>query len=260
MSGGTTMTNIWVSEGPSPAINGQETVPPNNQTNGAIQAIAVDPTNANIMYVATVNGGIWETTDATAATPHWVSLTDSLPSLSMGALAFDPTDPTHQTLIAGIGATSSFGAIHNTLSGVLRSTDGGATWSQLGTSALAGDNITSVAGRGTTLLAAADSTWGPSKVNGLFRSTDTGTNWTKISDGKHGLPNNVSVSDVVGDPLHSNVFYAGVTSATGGVFKSTDGGLNWTKFSTGIGTINNTTDKPEGQKSIELRVSPGFAC
>ena len=197
------------------------------------------------MYVATVNGGIWETTNATAATPHWVPLTDTLPSLSMGALAFDPTDATDQTLIAGIGATSSFGALHNTLSGVLRTTDGGKTWSQLGTTALAGDNITSVAARGTTLLAAADSNWScffdPStaKTNGLFRSTDTGTTWTNISDGKHGLPNNVSVSDLVGDPLNPNVFYAGVTGATGGVFKSTDGGLNWTNISAGIGIINN---------------------
>jgi len=241
------MSNIWVSEGPSPGINGQETVPPNNQINGAIQAIAVNPTNPNIMYVATVNGGIWKTTNATAATPKWVPLTDTLPSLSMGALAFDPADATHQTLIAGIGATSSFYALHNTLSGVLRTTDGGATWSQLGTAALAGDNITSVAARGTTLLAAADSTWsgvwGPSGANGLFRSTDTGTTWTNISDGNHGLPNNVSVSDVVGDPLNPNVFYAGVTGATGGVFKSTDGGLTWTNISAGIGIINITTDK-----------------
>jgi hypothetical protein len=51
----------WVSEGPSPGINGQQG---NLQleglaTDGAIQAIAVNPTNTNIMYVATVNGGIW---------------------------------------------------------------------------------------------------------------------------------------------------------------------------------------------------------
>jgi hypothetical protein len=93
------------------------------------------------------------------------------------------------------------------------------------------------------MLAAADSNWSPSEANGLFRSTDTGTSWTDISDGKHGLPANVSVSDLVGDPLNPNVFYAGVTGVTGGVFKSTDGGLNWTTISAGIGGINITTTK-----------------
>src|SRR5437764_4424632 len=62
--------NFWVSEGPAPGIHGQETVAPNNQINGAIQAIVVHPTNANIMYVGSVNGGIWKTTNATAASPH----------------------------------------------------------------------------------------------------------------------------------------------------------------------------------------------
>ena len=94
--------SFWVSEGP---------VTGTSQINGAIQAIAVHPTDPNIMYVGSVNGGIWKTTNATAATPHWVPLTDNLPSLSIGALEFDPTDATHQTLIAGIGATSSLGCM-----------------------------------------------------------------------------------------------------------------------------------------------------
>src|ERR1043166_5137079 len=62
---------------------------------------------------------------------------------------------------------------------------------------------------------------------GLFRSTDSGAHWTLISDGAHGLPNSTPVSDIVGDPLNSNVLYAAVTGATGGVFKSTDTGLTW---------------------------------
>jgi hypothetical protein len=235
--------NFWVSEGPSPGIHGQENVLPNNQINGAIQAIAVHPTDPNVMYVGSVNGGIWKTTNATAASPHWVPLTDNLPSLSIGALEFDPTDPTHQTLIAGIGATSSYGALHGPLNGVLRSTDGGATWSQLGTTALAGDNFTSVAARGTTLLAAAESNWGFSQTNGLFRSTDSGATWTFISDGAHGLPQSASISDVVGDPLNSNVLYGAVTGASGGVFKSTDTGLTWTNITDGMGIIGSTTVK-----------------
>jgi VCBS repeat-containing protein len=238
-------TNFWVSEGPGPGINGQENVPPDNQIGGAIQAFVVDPTNPNIMYVGAVNGGIWKTTNATASSPHWVPLTDNLPSLSIGALALDPTDPTHQTLIAGIGAVSSYGATHDQLTGVLRSTDGGATWSQLGTVALAGDNITSVAARGTTLVAAAESNWGFSRQNGLFRSTDSGATWTLISDGTHGLPNLQSVSDVEGDPLNSNVLYAAVTGTGGGIFRSTGTGQTWTNISSGIGIIGSATDKIE---------------
>jgi hypothetical protein len=248
--------DFWINEGPSPGINGQETVAPNNQINGAIQAIAVHPTDPNIMYVGSVNGGIWKTTNATSATPHWVPLTDNLASLSIGALEFDPTDATHQTLIAGIGATSSF-RLHDTpFSGVLRSSDGGATWSQLGTAAanLGGESITSVAARGTTLLAAADNGWSvqnPGLGKGLFRSTDSGANWTLISDGAHGLPNLTDVSDIVGDPLNSNVLYAAVTGPSGGVFKSTDTGLTWTNITSGIGIIGGTTDK------IELAVHHG---
>jgi len=244
------LSNFWIGEGPGPGINGQETVAPNNQINGAIQAIAVDPTNPDIMYVGSVNGGIWKTTNATAATPHWLPLTDNLPSLSLGALEFDPTDPTHQTLIAGIGATSS-NRVHDTpFTGVLRTTDGGATWSQLGTitANLGGESITSVAARGTTLLAAADNGWAvqdPGLGKGLFRSTDSGVTWTLISDGAHGLPNSRSVSDVVGDPLNSNVLCAAVTGAGGGVFKSIDTGLTWTNISSGIGIIGSATDKIE---------------
>ena len=240
--------SIWVSVGPAPGINGQETVLPNNQINGAIQAIAVDPTNANIMYVGSVNGGIWKTTNALLATPHWIPLTDNLPSLSIGALEFDPTDATRQTLIAGIGATSSY-RIHDTgFSGVLRTTDGGATWSQLGTVGLAGQVITSVAARGSILLAAADNGWSvqtPGSGDGLFRSTDSGATWVRISDGTHGLPNLTDVSDIVGDPLNSNVFYAAVTGASGGIFRSTDSGLTWTNITAGIGIISASTQKIE---------------
>src|SRR5262249_7069665 len=65
---------------------------------GAIAAIAADPGNANRVFVATVNGGIWRTTNATDSTPIWTPLTDKLPDLSMGAIAFSPLDPTHNTL------------------------------------------------------------------------------------------------------------------------------------------------------------------
>ncbi|HWX21063.1 MAG TPA: LEPR-XLL domain-containing protein, partial [Candidatus Binatia bacterium] len=58
----------WTQQGPGP-IQGSSAVAlslGNNVAAGAIQAIAVDPANPNIVYVGTVNGGVWMTTDITA--------------------------------------------------------------------------------------------------------------------------------------------------------------------------------------------------
>src|SRR3954452_25395947 len=93
----------WVSQGPAPTINGGTTIPPDFEVNGAVQAVAANPTNANLMYVGAVNGGVWKTSNATALSPTWTPLTDALPSQSITALTYDTTDPTYQTLIAGTG-------------------------------------------------------------------------------------------------------------------------------------------------------------
>src|SRR5262249_20180488 len=122
---------VWTGLGPAPATNSQNTgltIPPDNPVCGAIQSTAAHPTNPDILYIRAINGGIWRTFNATATNPTWTPLTDSLPSLSVGALEFDPTDPTHQTLIAGIGHISSFYGIGGLRVGVLRSTNGGNTW------------------------------------------------------------------------------------------------------------------------------------
>jgi hypothetical protein len=57
----------WVEEGPGPILNSPLTaVPGNNPAPGAINAIAASPTNPDLVYVGTVNGGVWKTTNATA--------------------------------------------------------------------------------------------------------------------------------------------------------------------------------------------------
>jgi hypothetical protein len=57
-----------------------------------------------------VNGGVWKTTNATTPNPGgptWTPLTDHEPSLSIESLALDPTFPTADVLVAGIGHASS---------------------------------------------------------------------------------------------------------------------------------------------------------
>src|SRR5262249_6791113 len=75
---------------------------------GAVHAVAPHPTDRDTLYIGSANGGVWKTTNATAASPTWTPLTDDQASRSIGALEFDRTDGAHDTLVAGIGRFSSF--------------------------------------------------------------------------------------------------------------------------------------------------------
>ncbi|MGH7331182.1 MAG: hypothetical protein ACREKS_00260, partial [Candidatus Rokuibacteriota bacterium] len=68
-------------------------------------------------------GGIWKTENWTATNPHWVSLTDDQPSLSVGVngLAMARTNPDVLYAVAD--------APHGS---ILKTTDGGRNWKALG--------------------------------------------------------------------------------------------------------------------------------
>lgn len=51
----------WTAVGPSPITQGQS--PGGPSSTGRINGIAVDPTDTNVMYAASDNGGIWRTID-----------------------------------------------------------------------------------------------------------------------------------------------------------------------------------------------------
>ena len=187
---------------------------------GAVQALAPHPTDPDILYIGAVNGGIWRTGNATATDPDWTPLTDAQPSLSIGAIAYDPTDSANNTVVAGIGRFSSISA-GGSGGGILRTADDGVSWTLLGNVALAGANIAGVAPRGATIVVADNN-------SGIWRSTDTGANWTLIS-GAAGTGLNVggarALAGVVGDP--TRLF----TTNGSRIFMSTDTGATWTSVS-----------------------------
>ncbi|HEY7182280.1 MAG TPA: hypothetical protein VIC84_12715, partial [Blastocatellia bacterium] len=218
----------WIAQGPGPTRNGQvENISPNNEVVGAIQTLAPHPTDSSILYVGAVNGGIWRTRNATAASPNWTPLTDNFPSLSIGGLEFDPTDATHQTLVAGIGRFSSFSRVGGPLTGLLRTTDGGDNWAQISHPLLFNQNISGVAARGAALLAS-------STGGGLFRSVDGGINWALVSGG-NGLTAG-GIFDLAADPSNLDRFYVAVQRI--GIFGSADGGATWANISSGDPTLN----------------------
>src|SRR5260370_17878119 len=223
--------------GPSPGFGPTTTIqsgdaPPNGTVSGAVQAIVPDPTNPNTMYIGATNGGVWVTRNGGAS---WTPLSDNQRSLSIASLSVDPTNP--NVLIAGTGLTPN-GFIGNgdiasrggRRIGVLYSTSGGTSWSELGGATLAGKSIVGVAARGSTILAAAAEPYDANAAGGLFRSVNTGASFAPVTLGSGG--GTVAVTALAADPTNQSVFYAAVNSAVPGdplVYFSNSAGASWSK-------------------------------
>jgi subtilisin-like proprotein convertase family protein len=225
----TLLSFTWEPAGPSPIIGGQVEgmTGQNSPVAGPVQTIVADPTNPNILYVGALSGGIWKTVNATSLTPTWTPLTDTQSDLRIGAMDMDPTDLSHNTLIAGIGTGRGAPAGDPFETALLRTIDGGANWTVLGAGTpIFRLNITAVAARGQTMLVASDE-GPPGQPIGLFRSVNGGTSFTQVGPAG-GLPNG-EIHDLVGSPTSNSTFYVTLTGAGGssGVYKSTDTGATW---------------------------------
>ena len=219
----------------------------------AIQAVLPHPTDPNTMYVGGTNGGIWVTRNGGAS---WTPLSDKQRSLSIASLAFDPTDASRGTLIAGVGLTSN-GFVGNgdvasrggPRIGVLYSSNGGASWNELGGAALANKSIVGVAARGSTLLAAAAEPHDAAAAGGLYRSVNGGGSFDLVS-GTRGLASG-PVSSLAGDNANRNVFFAAVSA--NGIYKSSNGGADWTQvLSLGANRIARVATGPNGAIAVGI--------
>jgi hypothetical protein len=222
------LSTVWVQQGPSPTINGQDegitSVQGANPVSGAIEAVAPSATDTNLIYVATVNGGVWKTTNATAATPTWTPLTDSAslaqagqsPSLSFNSIAISPLNA--NVLFAGTGRVSSYGGDGGDQFGIAKSIDGGSTWTVSGPTGLDIRSIvptTATVGGNQVIVAGTN--------GGVYRSTDGGATYALDTNG---IPAG-TVTDLVGDPGVATRLYAAI-SATGNIYISNDSGASWT--------------------------------
>jgi outer membrane autotransporter protein len=272
---GTVFGQGFVSQGPGPRfgpVNGVQSgdATPNGTAAGAIQALLPDPAlGANTYFAGSTNGGVWVTNNSGAT---WTPLTDKQASLSVGSLSLDPTDRSGKTIVAGIGVTANgdwdqfntlFQGRGGQQTGLLYTTNGGASWSALGGAALQGQSVIGTAARGNTILAATfEETIGSTATTqtstgaqyGLYRSTNGGASFALVS-GSSGLGSG-PVTSLVADPANPSRFYAAVTSVATpnqtSVYVSNDTGATWAPAFTAAnsnGTIGNTNQSVIGLAS-----------
>src|SRR5262249_49177111 len=126
--------------------------------------------------------------------------------------------------------------------GVLKSTNAGASWTQMGASTFVGPESSSIGAarigsiavdpNNSSIVLASVAFADTDPSSGIYRSTDGGTTWNLVLSG-------VASTGVVFDPVAANkTAYAamGVTNgnAKNGIYKSTDEGATWAKQTTGL--------------------------
>lgn len=129
-------TSGFTSLGPSPLrMTGCSGCFDYTKTQARVNTIAVDPTtttNGSITaYIGSVAGGVWKTTNCCTVNSTWTLLTDDpvINTTSIDSVTIDPTN--HNTVYAGTGDLN-YGSFSMGSQGILKSTDGGATWTVKG--------------------------------------------------------------------------------------------------------------------------------
>jgi photosystem II stability/assembly factor-like uncharacterized protein len=147
----------------------------------------------------------------------WLPRTDGQPSLAIGAIAFDPSNPAVVYAGTGEGDTTFADTPNLRGAGLLRSQDGGATWAVLATTPFVGQGFYDLLvdpQDGNHLLAAT--------TVGLYESTDGGAHWT--------VRRTRRTWSLSMDPQVATNPSAGrevLAACADGLFRSTNAGTTW---------------------------------
>jgi photosystem II stability/assembly factor-like uncharacterized protein len=214
----------WNQIGPAPlSIDAEQNYQGAGPDSGEVTEIAIDPrgTTDQVMYISTNNGGIWKTTDGGNT---WFPMTDSLASLSGGAVALDFGNPS----IVYFGTGNNFSNGFDNPIGIYKSTNQGGAWTLVpGSPTLAGNNIIRMVSPAANVLVVATTA-------GLFRSSDGGNSFTNIIP--PGATATSYITDLKLDTTASNTVIAAVYGL--GIFISSDGGQT---FGANLWTTSNNS-------------------
>lgn len=175
---------------------------------GSPTAIVVDPDSPSTIYLATLEGHVYKSTDTGTS---WATASNGLPQRGndIRALAMDPAGPS--TLYVPI-----FG------DGIYKTTDGATTWTSasgnLSGSELYVDSIAVVPGQSGVVYAGT--------IVGLFKSSNGGATWSPSTNGM-GTP---WINDLAVSPHQNTTVFAATQT---GLYRSLNSGTSWSRM-TGI--------------------------
>ncbi len=209
---------VWTELGPS-------------NIGGRVRDAAADPTTKDVVYVATGSGGLWRSTDGgTTLTSAW----DTYLPQSLGAVAVD----SHGTVWVGTGEPDHGGGSAYYGNGVYKSTDHGATWTNMGLQD--GDTIGQIVidprDDNRVFVAVMGALHDTLPSRGLFMTEDGGATWTRVITPASSSTGAIDVAIDKGNP---DVMLATtwdkirdeksrLYGPNSFVYRSTDGGHTWT--------------------------------
>ena len=200
---------------------------------GRMISVAINPLNPSTIYVGSASGGLWRSHSG-GARDSWERVTLGYPVLGVNAIAIDPIDT--NTMYIGTGEVYQYqGSVGGTVirttrgsygMGLLKSTDGGATWTKSldwSYNQQRGVQAIKINPQNSNTIFAATS-------EGVYHSTDAGTTWNLV------LPVLMATDILINTSDTTLVMAAcGNFSAPGaGLYLSLDAGTEWFQLGGGI--------------------------
>lgn len=207
-------SGAWSNLGPSYSTGGYSGL-------GRINCIATVAGDNNTIYIGSPSGGIWKSPDGGTT---WSPLGDYNPVLGVSDIIVQRPVAGQDVLYIATGdrdggsmwSLNGGQSNDNNSIGVLKSTDGGATWNTTGLTFTTSQKRTT--NRLLMLPSDVNTLYAATSV-GLYKTTNGGTSWTQLST--------TQFMDLEFKPGDPTVMYA--TNKSGDVYLSTNSGTSWTK-------------------------------
>lgn len=208
----------------------------------AVQTIAVNPANPNIVWCGVFNGlasstvGLWKTTNGGTS---WAPSNTGMTNFNILSLAVNPLNPNVVYAGSSLILPASTGPTT-----IYRTNNGGTSWAAVvnGLPQTSTDNnpvrCLSVSNADTSVVLAG--LFLNAATGGMYLTTNGGQQWMLRHSGIYPTTGTLIRCCII-KPGSSTEMYAGIDRATAsqvGIFRTTDAGLSWTDF-TG-GTLLNT--------------------